>query len=65
MLGIDDGIWSGNLNAADIFFIVATVLLVVAAVLAFPRPAPSRASVYSTALAYLGLGCATFAWLIL
>lgn len=33
MIGIDDGIASGNLNAADIFFLIAVIVAVVAAAL--------------------------------
>jgi len=33
MLAVDDGIASGNLNAADIFFLIAVIVAVIAAAL--------------------------------
>lgn len=37
LLAVDDGIWQGNFDFADILFIVATVLFIAAAVLDFTR----------------------------
>lgn len=65
MIAVDDGLWSGNYNAADVFFLIGTVLAVVAAVLAVPRPAPSRLAVWAPVLLYLAVGCGLFAWLLL
>jgi hypothetical protein len=38
LLAVDDGLTSGNLNAADIMFAIAAVLCLIAAVLLHPRP---------------------------
>ena len=29
MLSVDDGIWSGNLNMADVFFLIATIVFAI------------------------------------
>jgi len=62
---------SGNIDAADWFFLVAVVLAVLAAVLAVPRRVASdstvRAStaVWSPVLGWLALGFAALALLVL
>ena len=43
MTAVDDGIWNGNLDFADICFLVAVVVAVIAAVLAIPRDPPRSA----------------------
>lgn len=67
MFAVDDGIWSGNLNAADVFFLIASILALVAAVLAFPRRGADAApvSAYSPFIGWLAIACVAFAFLIL
>ena len=64
ILAVDDGIWQGNLNLADAFFLIATILAVLAAILYSltpPRPAIRWAPVALS----LAVGCAAFSWLVL
>jgi hypothetical protein len=42
LLAVDDGIWQGNFDLADILFIVATLLFAAAAVLDFTRNADTH-----------------------
>lgn len=63
MYAVDDGIWNGNLDAADIFFLVGTILAVIAAVLYIPRE-PARSAWAPTALS-AALACVAFAFLLL
>lgn len=59
MLGIDDGLVNGKLDLADVCFLIAAVLAVIAAVLAVPRN-PPRSAYYPVigfiAIAVLALG---------
>ena len=56
LLAVDDGLISGNLNLADILFLVAFVLFVVAAVLEFIGRAWAAAFIASgLAVGFLGL----------
>jgi hypothetical protein len=58
LLAVDDGITSGNLNAADIFFLIAVILAIVSALIAW-RPAPESrwaGPLLSLALAAAALG---------
>lgn len=63
MLGIDDGLWSGNLNAADIFFLLATILAVVAALLAAAATHP--VSRFYPVAGWIAVAFLAFGWLIL
>ena len=59
MYAVDDGIWNGNLDFADICFLVAAVVGVIAAVLYIPREPPRSTwapSALSVAVALLALG---------
>jgi len=61
MIGVDDGIWSGNLNAADVLFAVAMILFAAAALIAaVGKPDPTRST-----LIPLGLALVALAWLAL
>lgn len=74
MLAVDDGIWSGNLDAADIFFLVGVILAVVAALLyamaARPVRDPTdanrvRVGVWAPVALSLALASTALAWLVL
>jgi hypothetical protein len=53
MLAIDDGIASGNLNAADVFFLIAVIVAIVAAGLyAVVNPPALRWAPVALALAF-------------
>jgi hypothetical protein len=59
LLGVDDGIASGNANAADIFFLIAAILFGIGAIIAY-----SVKTFYATLIA-AGLACVAIAWLLL
>jgi len=68
MLGVDDGIWSGNLNAADVLFLIAAIVFGVAALAPHFARAPdgTRTRVgFGVSLVPLGLCLVSVAWLIL
>lgn len=62
MIAIDDGIVGGNLTAADVFFLLAAILGLIAALLAALRH-PS--SVYAAAAGWLAVAFIAFAWFLL
>lgn len=64
MLGVDDGIVNGNLDVADLFFLVAVILGVIAAVLSFPRTTPPAKS-YAATAGWLAVACLGFGWFVL
>ena len=45
LLAVDDGIWSGNLNLADVFFLIAVILAVISALAAWV-PIPTTPPTY-------------------
>jgi len=58
LIAVDDGLTSGNLNAADIFFLIAVILAVVSALIGW-RPAPESrwaGPLLSLAIAFAALG---------
>lgn len=63
MIAVDDGIFNGNLNAADIFFLIATILAFIAGLLAIPRNPPSPP--YSMVLGWLAVTCLAVGFLLL
>lgn len=64
MLAVDDGIVNGNLTAADLFFLLAVVLGVIAAALAFPRTDPPARN-YSSFVGWLAVASVALGWFIL
>ena len=59
---------SGNLDAADIFFLIATILCVLGALLMIPRTAPDSAPgarAWAGTIAWIGVACIAFAFLLL
>ena len=66
MLGVDDGLMDGNLNAADILFLIAAVVFLIAAILphTHSRTAGTRLDV-DISLVPLGLCLLSIAWLVL
>lgn len=66
VLAVDDGIAAGNLNAADIFFIIGAILGLIAAVLMHPRPATAQPwPISGLQLLSLAVGCAAFGLFLL
>lgn len=59
MTAVDDGVVSGNLTLADIFFLVALVVFVLAAVLAY-----GTKTLWATLVA-TGLACVALALFVL
>lgn len=59
LLAVDDGIASGNANAADIFFLIAAILFGIGAIIAY-----SVKTFYATLIA-AGLCMTAIAWLLL
>jgi len=61
LLAIDDGIWQGNLDFADILFLVAAVVFAIAFVLrVLVRPIP-----LDSVMIAAGLTCLAIGWLVL
>ena len=56
---------SGEVDWADALFLIAAVLFFIAALVAIPRPNPSRAASYYSTLVGLGLTLVAVAWLLL
>ena len=68
LLAVDDGLVNGNLNFADILFLVATVLFVIAAVMSVPTRAagsPVAGRAYVWVVGFIALACTTLAWFVL
>jgi len=63
LLAVDDGIWQGNVNLADVFFLFATILAVLAAIAYAVVSVP--AARWAPVLLSLAVGCGMFAWLVL
>jgi drug/metabolite transporter (DMT)-like permease len=63
MIAVDDGITSGNLNVADVLFLIAAILAFLAALLAIPRNPPSPP--YSMVLGWLAVTCLAVGFLLL
>jgi hypothetical protein len=66
MIGVDDGIWQGHFDFADVLFLIAAVVFLVAAI----RPHLTRSTDVARAdwgvsLFPLGLALVAVAWLIL
>ena len=59
LLAVDDGIWSGNLNFADVLFLIAAIVFAIAAVIAF------QVKTLYAALTSVGLCAIAVAWLVL
>jgi hypothetical protein len=60
-LAADDGIWAGKLNAADVFFLIAVIVFVIAFVIRLTlRPVP-----LDSVLVAAGLVCVSLGWLLL
>ena len=59
MHAASDGIWTGNLTLADIFFLIAVILFGIGAFIAY-----SVKTFYATLIA-AGLACIAFGWLVL
>ena len=69
MIAIDDGIWQGNLDAADVLFAIAAIIFALAAVMPHVRrstAADGHTHVdFGVSLVPLGLCLVSIAWLIL
>lgn len=61
MVGVDDGIWSGHLDAADVLFLIAAILFVIEAVIVTMAQRPR----YVGALSQVALACVAFGLLLL
>lgn len=59
LFGIDDGLVNGNVNMADVFFLVAMIVFIVAAVIRF------LAHAWDSAFVATGLAVLSLAWLVL
>lgn len=59
MHAVDDGIWSGNFNLADVMFLVAFILCVIVFVLRV------MARTIDMALMAAAVGCLALGWLVL
>jgi len=59
LFAADDGIWQGNLNLADILFLIAAILFGIGAFIAY-----SVKTFYATLIA-AGLACVALGWLVL
>jgi hypothetical protein len=67
LFAVDDGIAQGNLNWADIFFLVGAIMAVLGGILAYasmPSTTPPVAR-WPTPLAYVGLGLIGFGLFLL
>lgn len=62
LLAVDDGIWSGNLDAADVLFLIAAIVFAVAAIVPWTR---SPRGDFSISLVPAGLCLVALAWLVL
>jgi hypothetical protein len=61
LIAVDDGIWSGNYNLADVFFLIAVILAVISALAHYrPTSAGHAGWLLSAAVASAALG-----WLVL
>ena len=61
MLGVDDGIWAGKFNLADIFFLIAVIVFGIALVIRVQvKPVPIDMVLIAAGLMLCALG-----WLVL
>jgi len=72
LLAVDDGIWQGNFDLADILFIAAAIVFAIAAVLDFTRHTHTangdhvhHARVYTLPLIALGLAFVALGWAVI
>jgi hypothetical protein len=69
MIAIDDGIWSGNLNLADVFLLIAAIIFFIAALLPHFRRRVVDGTVvrtdYAVSLVPLGLCLVAIAFMVL
>ena len=61
LLAVDDGIWSGNLNLADVFYLIAVILAGLSAIFAYtpptqPNVARAVGPLLSAAVCFAALG---------
>lgn len=57
MFAVDDGLWAGYFNAADVLFLIATILFVIQAVLVLAsRPDPTKGALLPLSLAAVACG---------
>lgn len=61
MIAVDDGIWSGNFNFADVMFLVAFIVFVIAAVIRLL----AKPIAIDFVLVAVGLACVSLAWLLI
>jgi len=64
MFAVDDGIFQGNFNLADISFLIAVILFVIAALASWPRNDANGWPYYGV-LVPLGLGFVALGLLVL
>ena len=62
LMAVDDGLFSGNYNLADVFFLIAVIFAVLSAIGCFGTNALTK---YAGTLLSLAVACAAFAWLVL
>ena len=65
LLAVDDGIFQGNFNLADICFLIAVILFVLAAFAHWPRTGPGEPWPYGGFLVPLGLAFTACGLLVL
>jgi hypothetical protein len=69
MFAVDDGIWAGNLDAADVLFLIAAIVFAIAAILPHVRRSTvdgTRTVIdFGVSLVPAGLCLLAIAWLIL
>lgn len=66
MLGVDDGIWQGNLDLADVLFLIAAIVFAIAAVMPhIGRRTEGARFDLGLSLVPLGLCLVAFAWTVL
>lgn len=64
MLAVDDGIVSGNITAADLFFLLAVILGLIAAGLSFSTR-PENHHRYSFVAGWLAVASIALGWFVL
>jgi hypothetical protein len=65
LLAVDDGIWQGNFDLADVFFALATILAVLSAIAYARVPDDPRSARWAPVALALAVGFATLAWMVL
>ena len=61
LMAVDDGLFSGNYNLADVFFLIAVIAAVLSAIGAFGT---NQLSKHAGWLLSTAVACAAFAWLV-